>query len=168
MKEVWKDIEGYEGLYQISNLGNVKSLKNNIILKPLINKGYSKCHLYKDGKLKLKRIHRLVAETFIPNNNNYPCVNHKDGNKQNNIVDNLEWCTRSYNDKEAYRLGLRKYNKADSKPKKVNQYDLNGNFIKTWKSAKEIKEELNIPTRSISAACIGTQKTCRNFIWKYI
>ena len=106
MKEIWKDIPGYEGLYQISNLGNVKSLPRKvnkrkceeIIKVPTIsNKGYYRISLCKNGKIKYYAIHRLVAEAFISNHNNLPCVNHKDCNKQNNNVDNLEWCTYSYN-----------------------------------------------------------------------
>lgn len=118
MQEIWKDINGYEGLYQISNLGNVKSIQyfnhannkiypRNKLLKPLINeKGYFRVDLFKLGKTKRCRIHRLVAEAFIPNLNNFPEVNHIDGNKSNNRVDNLEWCTHKHNMKEAYRLGL--------------------------------------------------------------
>lgn len=99
MKEVWKDIKGYEGLYQVSNLGNVKSLKFNKekILIPLFDKNYLFIQLWKNGKYKRYKVHRLVAEAFIPNTNEYSCVNHKDENKQNNCVDNLEWCTNQYN-----------------------------------------------------------------------
>lgn len=103
MQEVWKDIDGYEGKYQVSNLGRVKSLNYNRtgeekLLKPLENKcGYVRVVLYKDRRAKNYLIHRLVAETFIPNPNNYPIINHKDENKQNNKVKNLEWCTYEYN-----------------------------------------------------------------------
>ena len=103
MEEIWKDIEGYEGLYQISNLGRVKSLgnthyKTTRILVVYKNKnGYCGINLCKKGKVTKYRIHRLVATAFIPNPNNYPEVNHKDENKSNNRVDNLEWCTHHYN-----------------------------------------------------------------------
>lgn len=102
MEEVWKDIEGYEELYQVSNLGNVKSLffrrsKNPKLLKPNMYCGYLYVNLCKEGKRLLSSIHRLVAKAFIPNPNNYPVINHKDENKQNNKVDNLEWCTIKYN-----------------------------------------------------------------------
>ena len=100
MVEIWKDIDGYEGLYQVSNLGNVKSFRgsakfgkpNEMLLKPsVIISGYHVVTLYADGKAKRKyQIHRLVAETFIPNPNEYPCVNHRDENKANNSVENLE------------------------------------------------------------------------------
>jgi hypothetical protein len=105
MQETWKDIKNYEGLYQISTLGRIKSFprkgtyKNAKILKPYKDGGnyYYVIGLHKNGKRKYKAIHRLVAETFIPNPNNYPLVNHKDENKLNNCVDNLEWCTHKYN-----------------------------------------------------------------------
>lgn len=96
MIEIWKDIKGYEGLYQISNCGNVKSLKTNKNLYLSDSKGYQRVGLYK-GKRIMYAVHRLVAETFIPNPNNYPCVNHKDYNKKNNNVTNLEWCNHKYN-----------------------------------------------------------------------
>lgn len=91
IKEEWKDIKGYEGLYQISNKGRVRSTRNNIILKPIISdKGYYRVDLSKNGNKDRVRIHRLVAQAFIPNPNNYPVINHKDENKSNNCVSNLE------------------------------------------------------------------------------
>ena len=114
MKEIWKDIKGYEGLYQISNTGKIKSLeryKDNHSKKQLVKEkirkqiisktGYYTCMLTKNGNLKLFKVHRIVAEAFIPNPNNYPIINHIDGNKLNNNVSNLEWCTRSENQKHA-------------------------------------------------------------------
>lgn len=114
--EIWKDIEGYEGLYQVSNLGRVKSLKRVVHqnqkggqLTPMIYKGrilkinyhttieYGFCQLSKDNIQETKLIHRLVAEAFIPNPNNYPCVNHRNEDKTDNRVENLEWCTQRYN-----------------------------------------------------------------------
>ena len=101
--EEWRDIKGYEGLYQVSSLGRVKSLKDSHdnyrekILKPGNVRGYLHVNLYKDTKRKTYRIHRLVAEAFISNPNNYEEVNHKDEDKTNNCVSNLEWCTREYN-----------------------------------------------------------------------
>ena len=108
--EIWKDIEGYEGYYQVSNFGNVRSvdrvieysdgvkrLRKGRILKPYKNRdGYLTCDLRKNSKHKISKIHRLVSEAFIPNPSNLPEVNHKDEDKTNNCVDNLEWCTRSY------------------------------------------------------------------------
>ena len=124
-KEIFKDIKGYEGLYQVSNYGRVKSLyriqimptggKRIIeerILKTIKNKkGYIGVHLSKNNKDKTVYIHRLVAQAFIPNPNNYPQVNHKDEDKTNNHVDNLEWCTAKYNSNYGHRndkIGRRK------------------------------------------------------------
>lgn len=102
MEEVWRDIKGYEGAYQVSNFGNVRSLNfmRRKEVRELAKKnmrGYPYVILYKDTKIQRKRIHRLVAEAFIPNPDNLPEVNHKDENKANNRVDNLEWCTHKYN-----------------------------------------------------------------------
>lgn len=98
MKEIWKDIKGYEGLYQVSNTGKVKILSKNIIKKTTkVPKGYLRVGLTKNGKTKYFYPHRLVAQAFIPNLQNKPCVNHKDRNVKNNNVDNLEWCTYKEN-----------------------------------------------------------------------
>ncbi len=121
--EVWKDIKGYEGLYQISNLGRVKSLrkirgiqiqKEKILTLQPIKGGYYRAKLCKNGKEKSYLVHRLVAETFIPE---HFTVNHKDGNKSNNTVDNLEWVTQKENNIHAYKMGLKPYGtqRADSK-----------------------------------------------------
>lgn len=101
--EIWKDIEGYEGLYQVSNYGRVKSLGNEASRKEKIRKvrfnndGYPVIYLHKNGEKKFFLIHRLVAQTFIPNPNNLPEINHKDECKTNSFVENLEWCDRLYN-----------------------------------------------------------------------
>ena len=119
MQEIWKDIEGYEGLYQVSNKGRVKSLKRKIcsnsnnhkyntlsekLLKLSGGGKYIQVILCKDGKTSAKLVHRLVAQAFIPNPNNLPCVNHKDENKKNNDVRNLEWCTYKYNNEYNGRI----------------------------------------------------------------
>lgn len=115
MTERWRDIKGYEGLYQVSDLGRVKSLNchrsgKEKILKPVDNgKGYKLVHLVKEKRLKWKSVHRLVAESFIINNNNKPTVNHIDGNRANNKVDNLEWATYSENNIHSYRCNGRKH-----------------------------------------------------------
>ena len=102
--EVFVDIKGYEGEYQISTLGNVKSLKTNKILTPTPHtKGYLKAQLMHDGKRKMFYIHRLVAEAFLDNPNVLPQVNHKDGNRKNNAVDNLEWCSCQENIVHSWR-----------------------------------------------------------------
>lgn len=118
--ETWRDIRNYEGLYQISNFGRVKSIARKIIKKDGVcqsveekllryhcnNKGYPQVALSKNSTIKVMAIHRLVAATFIPNPRELPQVNHKDGDKTNNAVENLEWCTQSENMRHAYKLGL--------------------------------------------------------------
>lgn len=114
--EEWKDINGYEGYYQVSNLGRVKSLpgqrgttyrKERILTKCLTRDGYEKVRLQHEGTDRTARVHRLVAEAFIPNPDNKETVNHIDGNKLNNVVSNLEWVDRYEQMRHAYRLGLK-------------------------------------------------------------
>lgn len=169
MKEMWKKINEYDG-YEISNLGKIRSFKkdkNNFILKQRITKGgYLRITLYKNGMAKKYLVHRLVAQTFIPNPENKPQINHLDGNKQNNKVDNLEWCTNSENQKHAYKTGLEK--PRCPHPKQVNQYDLEGNFIKQWDTIKNASRNLNIKDSNISRACKNKSKTAGGYIWKYV
>lgn len=128
MKEIWKDIEGYEGFYQVSNLGRIKSIggwcgaakrKEKIRATSLTKDGYVKVRLLYKGKDKTERVHRLVAQAFIPNTDNKDTVNHIDGNKQNNNVDNLEWVNRHEQMEHAYKMGLKQsrsgYNNSNSK-----------------------------------------------------
>ena len=180
MQEIWKDIKGFEGKYKISNLGRVYSIKNNIILKQGYDgKKYSTVSLYNKKQFHFK-IHRLVAEAFIPNPDNLPQINHIDGNKQNNCVDNLEWCTCSHNIKEAYRLGLMtpdnhkgifKKGHHLTSTKRILQYDLNNNFIKEWSSITEaslcFKNISNNPMTNISGVLRGLRKSAFGYIWKY-
>lgn len=174
MKEIWKDIKDYPG-YQVSNLGRIKSLPkktNNqfnmkeIILKPIKQKKGYYC-VNTNGKF--WGIHRIVAETFIPNQKKLPQVNHKDGDKSNNCVDNLEWCTCKENVIHAYKIGLRKGKRGKDNvlSKVINQYDLNGNFIKQWDSTKEIERKLKIYHSNISLCCKHKLKTSGGYIWRY-
>ena len=157
--EEWKDIKGYEGLYQVSNYGNIKSLKRNIILSPAkAGRGYYYVLLCKNGKPKLKYIHRLVAEHFVPNPNSYKEVNHKSGIKSNNDIFNLEWCTHKQNCEHKTRI-LKKG------CKKVRQYDLQGVFIKEWASISEAKRTLNIS--HIGECCSSKIKTAGGYMWRY-
>lgn len=155
LNEIWRDIPDYPN-YQVSNLGNVRNVKFGRIIKPsMTNKGYLRVCLWGNGESKNYRVHRLVAQAFIPNPNNYPEINHKDKNRQNNYVNNLEWCTSQYN--IDYSLA-----------KQVLQYDLSGNYITTWKSVNEIERCLGFFHGNISACCLGKIKTAYNFIWKYL
>jgi hypothetical protein len=131
MIEVWKDINGYEGLYQVSNLGKVKSAFTNSVLNgSKTKKGYLAIALYKNKIRKTFAAHRLVAQTFIENPNNKSEVNHKDGNKLNNAAYNLEWCTGSENVRHAFKIGLR-----------VKQFGTSNNNVKlTEEKVFEIKK----------------------------
>lgn len=175
MEEIWKDIKEYEGLYQVSNLGNVRSLNYNRQkitkqLRPYKNiRGYWVVSLFKNNKQKTKMVHRLVAESFIENIENNIIVNHKDGNKNNNCADNLEWCTPQYNIKEAFRMGLNKPRKGTEHhlSRKVKQYDLDGNFIRKWDCFRDIERELGFKHSNISACCNGKYDKMYGYRWKY-
>ena len=164
MEEIWKDIEGYEGLYQVSNMGRVKSLRRNIILKNRIKrKGYVRVMLRTNNIPKEYFVHRLVATAFISNPDNLPQVNHKDENKTNNCVNNLEWCDGKYNIN--YGTGIIK--SARSRSKKVLQFKLDGTFIKEWKSTMDVQRNLGLPNSHISECCRGEQAYAYGYIWKY-
>ena len=167
IKEEWKDIKGYEGLYQVSNKGRVKSIRNNIILKPIISdKGYYRVDLSKNNNKDRIRVHRLVAQAFIPNPNNYPQVNHKDENKSNNRVDNLEWCTDKYNHDYGTRNERATKHLADFNSISVVQLDNNHKLIKVWKSASSVNIQ-GIEHQHISECCSGKIITYKNYYWLY-
>ena len=131
-------------------------------------KGYERVHLYKDKKGKYFKIHRLVAMAFIPNPDNLPQVNHRDENKTNNRVDNLEWCTQEYNlnyGTATRRTQLANTNGKLSKP--VLQYTLEGIFIKEWKSTMDVQRNLGFYQSSISECCRNIRKTAYGYLWKY-
>lgn len=156
--ERWTNIKDYEGLYEVSEEGRVRSLKRGkrrILKSWLSGGGYLQIALWKGGKRKKFLVHRLVAQAFLSNPNNYPEINHKDENKLNNCVENLEWCDRQYN--IDYSVS-----------KQVAQYDLKGNFIKTWKSAYEIQRQLGFNHSHISQCCLGKIKISHNYYWQYI
>lgn len=170
MEEIWKDIEGYEGLYQVSNVGRVKSVRKNIILKSRIERnGYESVKLSANNISKGYYIHRLVANAFIPNPDNLPQVNHKDENKTNNCVDNLEWCTRHYNHNYGtinIRISQKQLNDKN-KSKVVLQYSLDGTFIKEWKSTMDVQRNLGFDNANIVNVCNGKRRIAHGYLWKY-
>ena len=159
MKEIWKDIKGYEGIYLISNYGRVKSLhKKEKIIKQFENtNGYLQVDLWKNGIGKHILVHKLVANSFIKNLKNYPFINHKDENKKNNRVDNLEWCTAKYN----CNYGTR--NLRLSSP--VICIELN----KKYNSIKDASDDLNIQQAHISGCCMKRKhyNTAGGYHWQY-
>lgn len=172
--EIWKNITGYEGLYQVSNLGRVKSTQYHNgtyerILKPSKGKnGYLSVALYKDKKCKWHLVHRLVAQAFLDNPDNLSQINHKDECKTNNIVDNLEWCSASYN--LNYNDGRKRRAEKQingKRSKTVYQYSLNGEFVKEWKSLMEIKRSMGFSVGNIGQCCLGKRKTSYGYRWCY-
>lgn len=165
MNEIWKDIYGFP-YYQVSNLGRVRSFKfgNERILKQSKNSwGYLYVGLSKNGKQYMKRVHRLVAQAFLPNPQNLSQVNHKDENKENCKVDNLEWCNSSFN----INYLSRNNRVAKALSKKVLQYSIESVLIKEWLSTCEIERQLGFSQANISKCCRGERKTAYGFIWRY-
>ncbi len=195
MEEVWRDVFGYEGLYQVSNLGNVKSLDRLIrngrgyrLIKGILLKqytttnGYLFVELSKKKVYKMKLIHDLVAVAFIPNYDNFPYINHKDENKLNNFVwvnpdgsideskSNLEWCTPKYNSN--YGLSKTKITEKltnhKSTSKQVGQYSKEGVLLNVFPSTKEVQRVLGFGNQHISKVCLGKRKTAYGYVWKYV
>lgn len=180
--EVWQDIPGYEGLYQASTYGRVRSTKkyreNNDSIQFLSEKarkgtknpnGYIGINLCKNGIVKRHTLHRIIALIFIPNFFNYSEVNHKDENKLNNRVENLEWCTHKYNSNYGTR-NQRSAKKRINHPaivKPVAQYDIYGNFIGKYISAREAHRLAGFSFEGIGRCCKGKNKTCGGYVWKY-
>lgn len=177
---MWKDIVGYEGLYKISTRGQVMSMhyKNmpeiSAILSPMNSSiGYLRVCLYKNTVAKTIFVHQLVAKTFIPNPYNKPFVNHKDGNKTNNYVENLEWVTPKENTVHAIQAGLLslkspmkgRFGALNPKSKPILQYELNGNFIKKWDSISDAARYYNCANSSLSSCINKKHKTSHGFMW---
>lgn len=165
MEEYWKPVEGYEGLYEVSNEGRVRSLNYNRtreirILRPdITKKGYLKVGLCKNGKQKKFLVHRLVAQAFVPNIFSLNEVNHINEVKTDNRVENLMWCDT----KENCNWGTR--NERISKP--VLQFSKDGEFIREWPSVIEVQRVLGFSQGNISMCCLGKLKSAYNYIWKY-
>lgn len=185
LEEVWKDIKDFEKYYQISNLGRLKSLERlsknrsgSIVLKeklikiPVNNKGYCHVKLHKKGIIKNFKLHRLVAIHFIDNPENKKEVNHIDGNKENNIVSNLEWVTPKENTIHAHRTGLVNIKTGCNhyKSKLINVYDLEGNLIEQYCNAREAGNR-GYSATIVCIACNGKLNKghlYRGLVWKYV
>lgn len=166
IEEEFRSVKGYEGLYEVSNYGRVRSLKDNngqariLVLKPSLDKdGYEHLQLYRNSKHKTYKVHRLVAEAFIPNPLGLPCVNHKDEVKSNNHVWNLEWCTVKYNTN--YGTAIERISK------RVYQYTKDGSFVRSYASTREVQRRTGIPHSNICACCLGKYKTMYGYRWSY-
>ena len=181
-KEIWKDIEGFEGKYQISNMGNVKSLNYNNtgkerILKPWKNRGgYLQVVIFKDGKAKGYLVHQLVATAFCENPEGYTEINHKDEDKTNNNVDNLEWCDRKYNvnyGTRNKRAGKKQRGKKipEEQIKKLSKpiYSINkkSGLIMYWESAMKAERCTGIANGNINKCLKGKRKSAGGFYWMY-
>ena len=192
--EIWKDIEGYEGLYEVSNMGRVKSLKRTVwnsgkgcyvtvperILKAGKAKGYLRVRLYKEGKVKNYYVHRLVGQEFLENPEGYTDLNHLDENKENNRADNLEWCSKSYNinygtrnkrvaEKVSEKLRGKKQSEESIKKRSKPVFSVNkeSGLIMWWKSAKEAERCTAIDHGNIIKCCKGKYHSAGNHIWFY-
>ena len=169
----WKPIEKYNGLYLISDTGMVFSVRTNKILKTQHYYGYERVELNVNGKAQNELVHRLVAEAFIPNPDNLPCVNHKDETPWNNCVDNLEWCTHEYNTNYGTCIERRvkhtKYQHGAERPgaKEVYQFDMEGNLIAKYPSVADAEKATGCERKSISKACTGRLKKYKDFVWSY-
>lgn len=186
--EEWRDIEGYEGLYQVSNYGRVKALERSYternsrkathtleerILKPSkYSKGYLYVTITKNDERKIKKIHRLVAEAFIPNPNGYDVVHHKDHNPSNNCVENLEWMNKEDHDKEhgivkseLYK-GKHHSKETEFPSKVVYKYDLNNNLLGTYQSTAEAAIQNGVCQAAVSACCRNCFNREGNNIYK--
>ena len=172
-REEWKCIPGFEEKYSISNYGRIVNSKTNRILRLSSATGYWGVNLYKTENGKrirmFKGVHRLIAIMFIPNPNNKPQVNHKDGNKLNLKISNLEWNTSSENTQHAYDNGLTHLKKGADSPNAipVNQFSLDGKFLKTWGGATCARNELGINKSNIIQCCKGNVRQAGGFIWRY-
>lgn len=183
--EKWKDIPGYETYYMVSDIGRVKSLPRNgtvnheVILKPKVVNGYLTVHLRRSGYSKHKKIHRLVAMAFILNTYEKPCVNHKDGNKQNNKLGNLEWCTYRENRVHALETGLAipdigqlaeaRGISIERRKKKVQQMDENGVVLNTFNSMTEARRHVGSTSSTmINRVCVGKKRMYKGYIWAFV
>lgn len=190
-QEIWRPVVGYEGWYEVSTLGRVRSLSRTILCNnryeafykgkilsptPNVRWRYMTLYLCKDGVRKRVRVHRLVAMAFLPNPDNLPEVNHKDANRQNNRLDNLEWCDRKYNSnygdaRKKQQESARKNKAYKRRPKRISQYSLDGTYLATYDTSYEAARAIGHPNsgsnlRACARGNSGHQTAC-GFVWKY-
>lgn len=173
--EKWKPIKGYEGLYEVSTLGNVRSLSRTItrgdkiikrikekILKPgITNKGYKYVNLLRNGVAKSATIHRLVALAFIPNESQSPCIDHINGDKKDNRLSNLRWCT--YKENQNFTLAI-----SHRKTTPIRQLTEDGSTIKIFDSISAAEKETTVSHSNICACCQGKRKFAGGYRWEYV
>ncbi len=176
-KEIWKSISGYLGLYEVSNLGRIRSVdrfaerRNGMITGKILvarcnRTGYLRVCLCKDNIKKFKLVHRLVAMAFLPNTQNFPQVNHKDENKQNNEVENLEWCTAEYNQNYKNCPLKKRLSRIENFGKGVCSYDEKGNKIKDYLCVSDVQNDGFI-RRNVVQCCKGERRTCGGLFWAF-
>ena len=182
MEELWKDIPNYNGLYQASNMGNIRSLdrmvnakngskclkKGKMLIPQILHDGYYQVRLCDNGKSRQYRIHQLVAMCFVEKQKGNNQVNHIDECLTNNNASNLEWCTISYNNNYGGRIQrIKKSMKNGKNSKSVIQMDLNGKIIKEWDSMSEVQRVLGISSSKIAMCCKGKRNKTGGFKWSY-
>lgn len=178
-KEIWRPVAGLEGIYEVSNKGRVRSLdrveiqkngiarkrKGRIIKTSIKQNGYAHFRLSHNGEATDVSVHRVVAAAFIPNPHNHPCINHKDGNRANNFVENIEWCTYKYNNEYMNRI-----NRAVEARgcRKIGKYSKDGVLLDVYRSTNMAASVNRLSRGNLYSALHGKQKTCGGYKWKYM